>query len=63
MKYLIVRCAELNDQYECDCDRLPIKLVDNYEEYYDRYGYEVYECLPNGNLNLIQSYDSCYNEE
>lgn len=62
MKYLIVKCTELNDQYECDCDRKPIKLVDNYEKYYHKYGYEIYECFPNGNLKLIQSYDNYYND-
>lgn len=53
MKYLIVKCVELNDQYECDADRTPICMTDNKEEYW-KSGYEIYEVRSNGKLELIK---------
>ena len=47
MKYLIMRCEELNDQYECDANRTPITMTDNWMEWYKKtepdYYFEVYE--------------------
>ena len=54
MKYLIVECVELGDQWECDADRLPICLTDNYSKY--GRGYEVYELLEDGTFKLIKDY-------
>ena len=54
MKYLIVECTELNDQWECDADRRPICLTNDYSNY--GRGYEVYEVKDNGTLNLIKDY-------
>lgn len=55
-KYLIVKCDELSDQYECDADRIPVCLTDNWK-YYNEYGYEVYEVLKNNTFKLIKSYE------
>lgn len=54
-KYLIMKCDELSDQYECDADRSPVCLVDDWA-YYNEYGYEVYEILKNNTFKLIKSY-------
>lgn len=47
MKYLIMRCEELNDQYECDAHRIPITMTDDWETWYKKtepdYYFEVYE--------------------
>lgn len=55
-KYLIVECNELSDQYECDADRSPVCLVDDWA-YYNKYGYEVYEILKDNTFELIKSYE------
>lgn len=60
MKYLIVKCEELNDQYECDADRKPIYITDDPSNYSS--GYDIYEVKEDGTLPLIKSYDE-YNEE
>lgn len=52
--YLIVKCRELNDQYECDCDREPYRITFDPEDYGD--GYEIYEIDQEGFLNLIKDY-------
>ena len=33
-KYLIVKCKELGDQFECDADREPMFLVDDWGEWF-----------------------------
>ena len=59
--YVIVKCKELDDQYECDAKRYPVKaLVDvepNKLKRFRRYGYEIYAADKNGNLELIQDYE------
>lgn len=58
-KYLIVRCIDLNDQYECDADRRPIVLVDNWEEWisaHPKEHYEVYKVGFGGRLYRIYTY-------
>ena len=52
--YLIVKCRELNDQYECDCDREPYRITFDPEDYGS--GYEIYEIGQEGFLNLIKDY-------
>ena len=56
-RYLIVKCKELDDQWECDCDRTPMCLTDDLSPWNssgaDCY-YEVYEVQPNGALTLIE---------
>ena len=53
MKYLIVKCEELHDQYECDCDRVPVCITDDYSQYGEEY--EVYEVQKDGSLALIRN--------
>lgn len=55
-KYLIVKCDELGDQWECDANRTPVCVTNNYDEY-NTMGYEIYEITAEGNLNLIRNYD------
>lgn len=61
MKYLIVKCEELNDQYECDANRIPICILDDYEKY-NRFGYEIYAIKDNGSLKLIKNYETASEE-
>lgn len=55
MKYLIIKCYELSDQYECDADRVPVCVTNNCDSYIN-YGYEIYEINADGTLTLIQNY-------
>jgi len=55
MKYLILECDELRDQYECDANRRPLCLTDDYSKYKD-FGYEIYEVKGNGTFKLIKPY-------
>lgn len=57
-KYLIVECVELGDQWECDADRTPICVVDDYSKYSDG-GYDIYKINSDGSLTLIQDYTKC----
>jgi len=56
MKYLVVKCDELADQWECDADRTPIYVGDNIKKY-NRRGYEIYEIRADGSLERIRKYD------
>lgn len=56
MKYLVIECIELCDQYECDAERTPICVTDDYSPYNKR-GYEIYRIEENGNLTKIRNYD------
>lgn len=53
--YLIVKCKELSDQYECDAMRKPVCLTENPEKY--GRGFEVYEVKPNNTFKLVKDYD------
>ena len=55
-KYLIIGCEELSDQWECDANKTPICITDDYEKY-DEWGYEIYEILEDNTFNLIKSYE------
>lgn len=62
MKYLIMSCVELGDQWECDADRTPITMCDDWKSWYAKnkkkidYCFEVYEF--NGEeFLLIKNYD------
>ena len=61
MKYLVVKCDELGDQFECDADRTPICVVDNYTDY-DKMGYEIYEINDDGSLTKIREYETATDE-
>jgi len=56
MKYLIVKCDELSDAWECDANRQPICLTDDCSTY--GYGYEVYEILSDNTFKLIKEYET-----
>ena len=58
MKYLIIKCIPLSDQYECDADREPI-CVTNDTTPYEGGSYDIYEIQNDGSLELIQSYEDC----
>ena len=49
--YLIVKCEDLSDQYECDADRTPLCVVEDYLPYFKR-GYEIYAINADGSLTL-----------
>lgn len=59
MKYLIVKCEELNDQYECDAYRTPITMTANWKNWCKvkkpKFLFEVYEFV-NDNFKLIKEY-------
>lgn len=58
MKYLIVKCVELGDQWECDADRVPMYMTDDWESNMPKdYRFEVYEVQTNGTLEKIKDYD------
>ena len=52
MKYLIIECNELGDQWECDADRTPICMTDDYSPYGS--GYEVWEIQPDNTFKCIK---------
>lgn len=56
--YLIMKCKELNDQYECDADRIPMFITDDWEKNIPDYCYEVYEILDDGKINLLIDYEN-----
>ena len=56
MKYLIVKCEALNDQFECDANRTPICLTDDKSKY--GYGFEIYELQENNTFKLIKEYET-----
>jgi hypothetical protein len=60
MKYLIIKCKELGDQFECDADRTPICVTNDYSKY--GYGYEVWEIHSNGSLTKIKEYEDSLEE-
>ena len=61
MKYLIIKCDELGDQYECDANRTPITMTDNWMEWYKKtnpdYCFEVYE-FKNNEFILVKDYET-----
>ena len=52
MKYLVVKCTELGDQWECDADRKPLYMTDDISKIGK--GYEIYEVQSNGSLKIIK---------
>lgn len=58
MKYLIVKVSPLNDGYECDADREPYKVVENWKTEKVKGMYEVYAIHGDGSLTLIKEYDT-----
>lgn len=65
-KYLIVKCVELSDQWECDAKRIPITMTDDWQSWatnnHDMRGsYEVYE-LKNNQFVRIKEYDDFFEQ-
>ena len=56
MKYLIIKCKELKDQWECDVDRAPICITNDFNKF-NKFGYEIYEIRANGTLRLLKDYE------
>jgi hypothetical protein len=59
-EYLIVKCVELGDQWECDADRTPLCMVNDYSKY--GLGYEVWERKEDGSFECIKNYEDALEE-
>ena len=55
-EYLIVKCKELLDQFECDCDRTVLGIVTDYTDY-QKFGFEIYAIRKDGRCILIKETD------
>lgn len=53
--YLIMKCSELSDQFECDALREPFCLTEDPKQY--GYGFEIYEVKSNNTFELVKEYD------
>lgn len=62
-KYLIVKCEPLGDQFECDANRTPICMVDDYKIFKADYDFEVYELGVDGGFSLVKEYDDYMGDE
>lgn len=60
MLYLIMKCRELDDGWECDADRKPIAITDNWHAWVaihkPKYPYEVYANF-SGKMHKIKNYE------
>lgn len=52
-QYLIVKFEECGDQWECDGDRTPMFMTDDWERDYPDYEFEVYELKADGTFKLL----------
>ena len=59
-KYLIMKCEELMDQFECDAYRTPLIMVDDWQAWYKKnhpaFQFEVWE-LKNRGFTCVKEYD------
>ena len=59
--YVIVKCEELSDQFECDAYRTPLLVLVNVQleelKKFKKYGYEIYVATTGGTLKKIQRYN------
>ena len=53
MKYLIMQCEELENQWECDADRTPMFITDDWKNNIPDYSFEVWEILEDGIIGEI----------
>lgn len=57
--YLIMECRELGDQWECDADRSPVTLTEDWKQWYNEtkpfYPFEIYEFVDN-KFSCIKDY-------
>lgn len=60
MLYLIMHCDELHDQYECDANRIPVAIVEDWKNWIKNhvpdYDYEVWQYDDNGKFSCIKDY-------
>lgn len=65
-KYLIMKCVDLDDQYECEADRTPITLTDDWRKWVNThkdeidYAYAVYEFIETDDeekFTLVKEYN------
>lgn len=54
--YLIMKATPLADQYECNYDREPLRIVETWKNYPLPDGCEVYEINPDGSLTCVKQY-------
>lgn len=59
-EYLIIKCETLDDQWECDANRTPLCMVNDYSKY--GLGYEVWERKTDGSFERIKDYDEALEE-
>ena len=61
MKYLIIKCEELGDQWECDANRTPITMTNDWKAWYKKvkpdYYFEVYE-YKNNQFVCVKNYEA-----
>ena len=56
-QFLIIKCEELSDQFECDACREPLCIVGIQEiKDFKRGSFEIYEIYDDGHLKLIKEY-------
>ena len=60
MKYLVLKCEELADQYECDANRTPVYVGDTIPTEMLGFGFEHYQINTDGRVDLIKDYDEPY---
>ena len=65
-KYLIMKCEELGDQFECDANREPMFLVDDWKKWYwenqPNYMFEVYKFEDEEECTLEKRYEEAMEE-
>lgn len=61
MKYLVVGCTEVEDNYGYDIYREPICVCDDFTKY-NYHGYEIYQINDDGSLKLIRKSDDVTNK-
>ena len=64
--FLIVACYELGDQFECDANREPVCLTNDWREWYKinqpSFRFEVYEAQADNTFNLVKDYEESMEE-
>ena len=56
-KYLIIKCDELGDQWECDAYRTPLGITNDISLWKDLRGYDIYKIKSNGKLEMVKDYE------
>jgi len=63
--YLIMKCEELHDQYECDVNRIPVAITPDWEKWIVKneptYNYEVWSySVVEGTFSCIKNYNDYF---